>query len=154
MTKRILVCGSRTWGLWDKQADPTRLNNDNMHSLISSTLQLLWRVHGEYVVVHGDAKGADRIAAASVSIWKGSVFSRYSDSMVAVEPHPADWDKHGKAAGPIRNQEMLDTGIDLCYAFVDKPLEESRGTADMVSRCAKAGVPTVIVTYQFVGRIG
>lgn len=61
-------------------------------------------------------------------------------------PFPADWDRHGKAAGPIRNQQMLDEGKpDMVLAFVNRPLAESRGTADMVRRARAAGVPTYVV---------
>lgn len=55
---------------------------------------------------------------------------------LAVEVHPADWGRYGKAAGPIRNQEMLESGIDLVIA-----LPGGRGTADMVRRAEGAGVP-------------
>ena len=48
---------------------------------------------------------------------------------------PADWTKHGKAAGPIRNQKMLDECPDLVVAFPG-----GKGTADMVRRAMKAGI--------------
>lgn len=57
-----------------------------------------------------------------------------------VEAHPANWDKHGKAAGPIRNQEMVDLGATTCIAF---PAEHSRGTIDCMRRAVKAGIITV-----------
>ena len=60
---------------------------------------------------------------------------------VAVEPHPADWRRHGKAAGPIRNQAMLDAGADLVIAFPG-----GRGTAHMVGIARKAGVPVLEVS--------
>jgi YspA, cpYpsA-related SLOG family len=50
--------------------------------------------------------------------------------------YPADWSKHGKAAGPIRNQQMLDESRPrLVVAFPG-----GRGTADMVRRAKAAGV--------------
>jgi hypothetical protein len=57
-----------------------------------------------------------------------------------VERHPADWDRHGKAAGPIRNQEMVDLGADVCLAF---PLGESRGTRHCMAAAKRAGIPVV-----------
>lgn len=82
----------------------------------------------ETVLITGMARGADYIA------W---VLGKYYEMMV--EEYPADWDTHGRAAGPIRNQQMLDSGVDLCLVFHDD-LANSKGTADMVRRCQKAGV--------------
>jgi hypothetical protein len=48
------------------------------------------------------------------------------------------------APGPIRNQQMLESGVDEAYAFVVGALEESHGTYDMVKRLRKAGVTVVV----------
>ena len=93
--------------------------------------ETMWRVFtdegffaGEApTLVHGDARGADRMAE---HIW--------SEVGEPVEAHPADWEKYGRAAGPKRNQEMLDSGVDLVLAFPG-----GRGTADMVKRARAAG---------------
>lgn len=82
-------------------------------------------------LIHGAARGADRLAGR---IWKAL-------GRTLPEEYPADWKRHGKAAGPIRNQQMLDTGIDLVVAFPG-----GAGTADMVGRAKKAGVKVVEVT--------
>lgn len=115
---RLLICGSRT------------LTDD---TAIRSFLKEAQGPLG-ITIVHGAAKGADHLAAMAAT-----------EMGFEVEAYPADWDRHGKAAGPIRNQQMLDTGIDVVWAFVDKPLTESRGTADMVGRARRAGVPTHVV---------
>jgi hypothetical protein len=54
---------------------------------------------------------------------------------IEVQAFPADWTEHGKAAGPIRNQQMVDSGADGCVAFPG-----GRGTADMVRRAEAAGI--------------
>jgi hypothetical protein len=59
------------------------------------------------------------------------------------EPHPAQWDVHQRAAGPIRNAEIVQTGIDACVAF---PLPSSRGTWDAVRKARKAGIEPRVVT--------
>jgi hypothetical protein len=72
------------------------------------------------LVIDGAAKGADTI---------GHEWAKARG--VDTKRVPADWDKHGKAAGPIRNQamlNMLDAG-DLVVA-----LPGGKGTADMVKR--------------------
>lgn len=58
------------------------------------------------------------------------------------EKHPADWSKHGNAAGPIRNQEMAKLGAALCFAFWDG---KSRGTLNMIECAARAGIPIHVV---------
>ena len=78
-------------------------------------------------LIHGDARGADRMAALWCEV-----------NGVAVESHPALWDRHGKAAGFIRNQAMVASGLDKLLAFPG-----GRGTADMVNRARKAGVEVI-----------
>lgn len=46
----------------------------------------------------------------------------------------ADWEKHGRAAGPIRNKRMLEWGPDLVIAFPG-----GAGTANMVKQAKEAG---------------
>jgi hypothetical protein len=83
-------------------------------------------------LVHGAAKGADTIAAS------------LADHMGwDVEAFPAEWDRFGRRAGPVRNQLMVDHGADICLVF---PLPDSRGTWDCVRRAKAAGIPLVIVT--------
>ena len=80
-------------------------------------------------IIHGGARGADALA------------DYYARKMgFTVETFPAEWDKYGKRAGYVRNRAMLDSGADHVYAFVSKPIEESRGTAMMVKIAQEAGV--------------
>lgn len=59
---------------------------------------------------------------------------------MSVEPHPADWQRHGKAAGHIRNAEMVQAGADLVLAFYQRGARNT-GTADLVRRASRAGIP-------------
>lgn len=109
---RILVCGGREY---------------NDIPTLAKTLDALWGP--DYLdaptIISGEAKGADSLA-------KQYAF----DCGLDYEGYPADWKKHGKAAGPVRNQQMLDEGKpDLVVAF-----RGGVGTADMVRRAKKAGV--------------
>lgn len=107
----VLVCGGRDYA-------------DCEH--LFGVLDLIHRKRPIDVIIHGNARGADSLAGA----WAGS---RGVGCMV----FPADWQTHGKAAGAIRNQEMLDRGEpDSVIAFPG-----GRGTADMVRRARKAGIP-------------
>jgi hypothetical protein len=102
---------------------------------VFKALEDLWyQTEGPLFVRHGDCPtGADRFA----SIWCG-----FEQGGVYEIPHPADWDQHGKAAGPIRNREMAQAGADLCLAF---PLGGSRGTWNCVNECKKAGIPVKVI---------
>ncbi len=82
------------------------------------------------VVVHGKCPygGVDLAAHKWAEIGDG----------MEPEPHPADWGAHGRAAGPIRNGEMVATRPDVCLAF---PAKGSRGTWDCVRQAADAGIP-------------
>jgi hypothetical protein len=51
------------------------------------------------------------------------------------EPHRPDWGKYGKPAGPIRNQEMVDSGADLCIAWTKN---ESAGATDCARKAEAA----------------
>lgn len=49
---------------------------------------------------------------------------------IPVKPFPADWDKHGKSAGPIRNMQMA----EYAEALIAIPKAHSKGTKDMIRR--------------------
>jgi hypothetical protein len=82
-----------------------------------------------YVVVGDCPTGADKFAR------------QWCDSKgVECEVHYADWDAHGRAAGPIRNQVMIDAKPDLVIAFYHG---DSRGTRDCVRRALIARIPVL-----------
>lgn len=86
------------------------------------------------IVSGGCPTGADRIA------------EEYARTQgITLEIHPAKWHVHGRAAGPIRNQEMVDAGADIVLAF---PVGESRGTRHCISAAQKAGLKTEIYERQ------
>ena len=109
---RIIVCGGRNYS---DRTTVTRI----LGTLDSRTT----------TIIHGNAPGADRLAATIAA-----------DYGFRVESYPADWDTHSRAAGPIRNQQMLDAGADLVIAFPG-----GRGTTDMSNRAQRAGVPVLKV---------
>jgi hypothetical protein len=53
---------------------------------------------------------------------------------------PADWNTHGRAAGPIRNRQMAEYG-DALIAIWDG---ESRGTKNMIEEATKRGLKVYV----------
>lgn len=117
---RILICGSRGW----KDEQP-----------IEAVLLGYKALAETFTLIHGHAKdGADAIA--------DRMAFKHDIHTVRV---PANWDRFGKAAGPIRNQKMLDEQKpQVVIAF--RARGKSNGTDDMISRAKKAGVPTYVFT--------
>lgn len=129
---RVLVCGSRDWD--DKEAVWTALDG------LAANFSCHKMDERRFVVIAGGAKGADSWAEAWVPT--GTCACACPPEL---ETHKPDWDAFGKAAGPIRNQKMLDEGApDVVLAFTDN-LGASRGTKDMVVRAHKAGVPVYVI---------
>jgi hypothetical protein len=81
-------------------------------------------------IIHGAcSRGADAIA------------DRLGDEhLIPVERHPADWAKYGKAAGYVRNAEMVKRGADICLAFIENGSKGATMCADLAE---KAGIETV-----------
>ena len=71
------------------------------------------------VLIHGAAKGVDSI---------GRDWANFNG--VDIEEYPADWDKYGKAAGPMRNLQMVAEGKAGAVVVVWDG--ESRGSKDMI----------------------
>lgn len=61
-----------------------------------------------------------------------------------VEVINADWEKHGRAAGPIRNQQMVNEA-DALIAIWDG---ESKGTAGIIGMARKKGIPKYVMTVK------
>jgi hypothetical protein len=122
---RILITGSRTW------ADREVIRDQIADVILDSGANAL----GDGVtIVHGACpKGADQMADDVAATWPAAT----------VERHPADWDRHGKRAGFLRNAEMVNLGADVCLAFIH---DESKGASMTANLAEKAGIPTRRVT--------
>jgi hypothetical protein len=61
---------------------------------------------------------------------------------VPIDFFPAKWETQGSAAGPLRNQKMIDEGAEALLALWDG---KSNGTRDMIQRADKAGLALHVV---------
>lgn len=116
--RRVLICGSRLW------QNPAPI------------AALIAELDKSDVVIHGAARGADRIA--------GSLAQRAGLTVIA---YPADWDRYGRGAGPVRNQRMLTEGKPTeVHAFKTEfdPSLRRGGTEHMVRIAMAAGIAVVI----------
>lgn len=132
---RVLVCGSRTW-------DDLFIVGAVLDGLLE---QALCNFDYPLTIITGGALGAD---ACARRFFGGKLADHtYAEhEHVFHETYPANWHEHGKAAGPIRNQQMLDEGKpEIVVAFSDLPV--TTGTSDMVKRAKRAGLPTYVVSH-------
>lgn len=83
-----------------------------------------------FTVIHGGASGADRFAGE----WANN--RGHSEHTVV-----AQWRRYGRAAGPMRNRQLVQMGPDVVAAF---RLDGSRGTSDAIDLAAAAGIETII----------
>lgn len=110
---RVLVCGDRNF------CDRT-------------LMRIILDEHTITELIEGEARGADTLARV------------YAEERgIPVRKFPAEWDRYGRGAGPIRNAQMLEEGKpELVIAFL---AQHSRGTRNMVMQAQKLGVPVRIV---------
>ena len=111
---RVLVCGGRNY------------NNINMvYKVLCSVLSCCRNKGYTLVIIQGGAKGADYMADK----WA-------KENNIKSITFKADWDKYSKAAGAIRNQNMLNlSNPNLVIAFPG-----GNGTKDMINRAKTAQI--------------
>jgi len=121
METRLIVCGGLDF------ADYERMKRE---------LDALFAALENVALVSGGARGADALA------------ERYAaERGILIRVFPAEWQRYGKAAGPIRNRAML------AYARKEQPLVaafwngKSRGTANMLRQARSKGVPCRVFLF-------
>ena len=84
-------------------------------------------------IICGEARGADTL---------GRTYAYDND--IIIKSYPADWERYGKSAGPVRNKEMA--------AYADKAIifwdGKSTGSKDMIDKMKKLGKEVRIVYYD------
>jgi len=118
---KILFCGDRNW--------------ENIEYILR-IMKTLKEKFGEFTVIEGEAKGADSIAR-ECAVELG----------LPVEKYLADWNNFHRAAGPIRNKQMLDEGKPNGVVAFHPNIELSKGTKNMVCLARKANIPVWLSQY-------
>ena len=120
---RIVIAGSRGF---------------ENYALLEQTLDRILDKQIEPVeLVSGHAKGADLLAER---------FAKENDLPIhIIKP---DWKTYGRAAGPIRNRQMLDYAMEelsLVVAFWDG---KSKGTKNTIDTAKSLGIPVEIILFS------
>ena len=130
---RMIVAGGRSFSNYEALANSIEayLRDSNI-------------VYGQLEIVSGGCAGVDLL---------GERFA--NERGIAITRFPAQWKKYGRAAGIIRNQEMIDYTADgtsrgILIAFWDG---KSKGTGYTVKHSEKAGIEVKIFLYNSNGEL-
>lgn len=124
---KVLICGGRYHARKeDGSYDPLQV--EKTFEVLDYILETKFPDFPEIEIISGMAKGADTV---------GVMYAR--ERGYTVDAYPANWDRDGKAAGPIRNKRMLLEGMpDLVIAF-----EGGKGTNHMKKISVQYGVDVI-----------
>ena len=115
---KLIIAGSRTF---------------NDYQLMCDKLDWLLQNQDNVSVVYGEAKGADALGR------------KYGEERgCEILSYPADWDKYGKQAGYIRNEQMA-TAADACVVFWDG---KSKGSKHMIDTMRKLNKPVKVILFR------
>jgi hypothetical protein len=126
----ILVTGSRTYKNYNVIA---RQLGIAISDLVDEGFTKIRVRHGNNI--YKDKPSADGLVVEFVNKTRPSLLARGID--VDHEPVKADWSAHGRAAGPIRNHQMVDAGLDIGLVFMGST--RTPGTTDCMNYMIKQG---------------
>ena len=112
---RVAVVGSR---------------NFNDYDLLKSELDAFKLENGVDLIVSGGAKGADTF---------GEKWAK--ENNVPTKIYYPDWKTYGKAAGILRNKDIIDAATHV-IAF---PSKKGRGTQNSIKRAKEQCIPTKVI---------
>ena len=115
---KIIIAGGRTF---------------NNYDLLTQSCDKALSLQTEVEIVSGTANGADKL---------GEKYAK--EKGYSVKQFPAEWDKHGKSAGYIRNEEMAKYA-DALIAFWDG---KSKGTKHMIDLAKRYNLKVKIVSFD------
>ena len=108
---RIIICGGRHFNDYNA-----------LESLVDSVFVEKGLTNNEVEIVSGHCEGADML---------GEMYAK--NHGIVCKVYPAEWTKYGRAAGPIRNSQMIEyaseSSIPIVVAFVSP---RTKGTIDTI----------------------
>lgn len=126
---RILVCGGRHFADYD-------LLEETINGVIAESG---WE---DIEIVSGHCAGADRL---------GELYAEKHNAQAKI--FPAEWEKYGKRAGPMRNKQMVDyiSGFEnkIVIAFVSA---KTKGTRNTIALAKKANIRVIEKEYIIIDK--
>jgi hypothetical protein len=105
---RVIIAGGRDYNNYDTVVDAIEESGFDIDTVVS-----------------GGARGVDHL---------GEIYAAEMNIKLVV--FEADWETHGRAAGPIRNRKMAENAAALIAIWDGK----SRGTKNMIETATKKGL--------------
>ncbi len=121
MNEKALICGDRNW-----------TDRDSIRLWIAKLQDM-----GYNTIIEGESRGADTIASEEAKL-AGMNVLRF----------PAKWSEYGKAAGPVRNRQMLSEGKPNLVVAFHNNIENSKGTKNMCEQAKAKGIEVILVTSK------
>jgi len=113
---RVIICGGR---------DLNEQDRGLMNAISCATKERQWKIE---TVISGAARGGDQIGERWAKRWDRKV-----------ERYPANWNKYGRGAGFVRNEQMA----QVAEAVIALP--GGSGTAHMIKTARRLGLPVHII---------
>jgi hypothetical protein len=124
---KIVICGDRNW----KSAELSGL----IETWLLHVLQQYDFAAESVTILTGGCRGVNQ-TAKEVALYLG----------MQVQTFSAQWKKYGKAAGPIRNAEMIAQEPVLVLGF-HRHIENSKGTANCLKQAQEAGIRNILISH-------
>lgn len=147
----ILVCGGRNYGHVVRTVGDPNLETEEMKKRIAEYQHVQDVLHGMILTYSNERKDGENWLPTDITIIEGGATG--ADSAAAdfaicnycqIKEYKADWKKHGKAAGPIRNKQMIQDGKpDLVVAFPG-----GEGTKNMIEQAQAANIAVMIASSR------
>lgn len=126
---RLIIAGGRDFSDYEMLSKYT---DHFINTVIQPSIKCGYVKTNKIVIISGHARGADALG------------ERYAKERgYELKIFPADWNKHGKSAGYIRNKQMAKYGNSL-IAFWDG---KSKGTSHMINLGVTENLLSVVYGY-------